>query len=74
MAVKKTEEEKKAEETVAVIAESIDSLAKNVRAAMGGRLNKKALVILLAHSTHLPRVDVEKVLEAISGLDKTYLK
>ena len=69
-----TEEERKARETIETIAESIKTLANSVRAFMGGKLNKRAILVLLANATRMQQQEVEKVLEAVENLDKTFLK
>ena len=70
-----TEEEKKARETVEIIAQNIETLASGVRKILDGRLNKRAIVLLLASASGgMNREVVARVLEAIADLDKTFLK
>lgn len=71
---KETDEEKKARETIEEIACNIAKLSRQVAALLEGRLKKKSLLILLAHSTQMPQWQVEKVLDAIVDLEKVHLK
>jgi spore germination protein GerM len=61
------------EETVAVIATNIQSLAKAVEALLHGPLKRRALVILLASSSRLSQQHVEAVLGALETLNKDWL-
>ena len=56
------------------IASTITNLADAVEALLKGPLNRKALLVLLAHSTKLPQKQVSDVLIAIQDLRKDYLK
>ncbi len=69
-----TEEEKKSREMVEEIASNIAMLSRQVTALLTGRLNRKAILILLANSTRMTQGQVDTVLDAISNLEKTYLK
>lgn len=69
-----SEEEKKARENIEDIATNIAQLSRSVAALLGGRLKRKSLVLLLSHSSGLPQYNVDKVLEAISNLEKDHLK
>lgn len=75
MAKQQTEEEKKAAEVVGQIAKNIEDLAKGVRAVLAGRLNERAIILLVASAAgKMPQDDVKKVIDAIATLDKKYLK
>ena len=69
-----TTEEKEARENIKNIAENISKLSLAVEALLGGRLKKKAILLLLANSSGEPQYRVEKILDAISTLGKVYLK
>ncbi len=69
-----TEEEKQAREMITEIATNIANLSNQVESLLNGRLNKKAIIILLANSTKMPQYQVENMLEALANLGKTYLK
>lgn len=69
-----TDEERKARETVETIADSIVTLANGVKSVLEGKLNKRAILVLLASATRMNQQDIEKVLDAAASLDKTFLK
>ncbi len=70
-----TPEEHKARETVEAIAENIVNLATGVHKIVDGRLNKKAIILLLASAAGgMPQETVTRVLDAIMNLDKKFLK
>lgn len=69
-----TEEEKKARETVETIACEIAKLSRQVSALLSGRLNRKAVILLLVASSGMNQRDVGMVLDAIEGLEGKYLK
>lgn len=70
-----TEEEKKARETIETIADNIVSLAEGVRKIVNGKLNKRAIILLLASAAGgMNKEVVERVLDAITSLDKKFLK
>lgn len=56
------------------IAINVAKLSRQVAAILDGRLKKKSIVLLLAHSTNLPQRTVSDVLDAIVDLEKTHLK
>lgn len=68
-----TEQEKKYRELVETIAGNIAGLAKAVAALMNGPLKKKALVILLAHSSGQSQNAVESILKALSEMESNWL-
>lgn len=77
MAIKKqqeTEEEKAARALVEGIAENIIKLASTVRGLINGKMKMHGLVILLASSSKLSQVQVEKVLKALATMDEEYLR
>lgn len=70
-----TEEQKRAEEFVQQAAQSIISLAEGMRKVLAGKLNKRAIVLLLTAASRGVRQDqVETVIDAIASLDKTFTK
>lgn len=72
-----TEEQKKAREFVEATAQAIIDLAEGVRAMLNGRVNKRALVLLIqaaAGTRTVTQEQVEQVINTIAKLDKTYLK
>lgn len=68
-----TEEQKQQREIIERIAGNIGALAKAVKALLGGQLKKKALVVLLAASSGLPKNKVEQVLKALEDLEADWL-
>ena len=73
-----TEEEKKAQEFVEATAQAIIDISKGIHALLNGKLSKRAIVILIQDSMGgkyaISREQLEKVLDAIAKLDKTFLK
>lgn len=69
-----TPEEKTARETVETIATTIAQLSRQVKALLGGRLNRDTIIILLSHTTQLTQRTVMQVLQAIEGMEKKHLK
>lgn len=69
-----TKEEKQYREAVEQIAGNIEKLATAVRAFSKGRLKRKTLLVLLAHSSGWSQKTVESVLMALENLDQDYLK
>lgn len=67
----KEEENKMMIEAIAV---NIANLASSVKSLLNGPLKKKAIVILLAQSSQLPQIQVEKVLKALEDLEADWLK
>lgn len=72
--IKETPEEKKARETVETIATEIAKLSRQVTALLDGRLNRKAVILLLVASTGENQSTIGTILDAISGLENKYLK
>lgn len=73
MTKQETPMEKQNREMVEEIASNIASLSRGVSAILGGRLKKKSIIILLAHTTSLPKYQVEKVLDALANMEKDHL-
>ena len=71
--VKETPEEKQARETVENIATEIAKLSRQVSALLSGRLNRKAVVILLVASSGQSQSNINMILDAICGLEDKYL-
>ncbi len=57
-----------------VIAQSIVEISASMKRINEGRLNHRALVLLVSQSANVNKTEVEKVLSALSGLEATYLK
>lgn len=68
-----TEEEKAAREVIESIANNLIQLSRSVSAFVDGKLKRKSLVLLLAHSSGLPQYQVDRVLEAIKNLEKDHV-
>ncbi len=68
-----TEDQKQNREMVEKIAGNIVKLAQAVQAFLGGPLKKKALIILLAHSSGQKKYAVEQVLKALETMDVDWL-
>lgn len=69
-----TDDEKKYQAMVEEIACNIAKLSRQVATILDGRMKKKSIVLLLAHSTNLPQRTVSDVLDAIVDFEKTHLK
>lgn len=67
-----TPEQKQQREMVEGIASNISDLAKSVRSLLGGKMKRKTIEILLAHSTKMTRKQVGNVLDAIINLEGDY--
>lgn len=61
-------------EPAEVIAGSIREISEGIRKLRAGRLNDKALLLLLSHASGIGQRQVERVLDALKTLDSTYLK
>ena len=59
---------------VAKIANAVVHVAKAMKELEAGKLNEKAITVLLAHSTGLSEATIKKVLTGLSDLEKMYLK
>lgn len=65
-------EEKQYRETVEGIASNIAALSRSVSALLTGRLKRKAIVLLLAHSSGQSQRTIEDVLKALEGMEIDY--
>lgn len=59
---------------VEVLATSIVAIAEGFKKLRAGRLNDKALVLLLAQASGVGKREVENVVWALDNLGETYLK
>lgn len=66
--------EQKAKETVETVARAVTALAESTRAFLGGKLNKRAILVLLASASGESQATIEKILDAAAELDKTFTK
>lgn len=57
-----------------ILAESIQAIADGMRKIRQGRLNDRALTVLLKDATGVPLYEIKRVLDGIEGLSDTYLK
>mgnify|MGYP001017011584 CR=1 FL=1 len=59
-----------------VIANAIVSISEGIERLRAGRLNDRALLLLIQHaaSVKLPARDIKAVLDGIQGLREAYLK
>lgn len=76
MATKKVVVKQDAEKPVEVevLAQAIVDIANAGKRLASSRLNRKAVIVLLAHDTGLGQGTVRTVLEGIESLQSTYLK
>ena len=68
-----TPEQREYREMIEKIAGNIESLTKAVSSLLNGPLKRKALVILLAHSSGYPQNAVEAVLKALETMRGDWL-
>lgn len=68
-----TPEEKQYRETIEKIAGNIESLAKAVSLFLNGPLKRKALVILLAHSSGQTQNAIDNILKALENMKSDWL-
>lgn len=59
---------------VEILAQHIQILAGVGKKLAGSRLKEKTILVLLQHSTGISQKDIKQVLDALSQLEKTYLK
>lgn len=69
-----TPEEKKYRENVETIAQEICNLSRQIKALLGGRLNRDTIIILLAYQTKISQRDVMAVLKAIEDMEDVHIK
>lgn len=78
MAKHETEEEKKAREFVEAAAQAIIDIAGGINKLLDGKLKKSAIVLLIQEAAGgrgvVSKETIEKILNAIATLDKTFLK
>lgn len=72
--IKETPEQQQARETIEAIAQNISALASSVQKLLDGKLKRKALVLLLAHSSGVPQYQVDNLLTALANLEKDWTK
>lgn len=60
--------------TVEELATEIAKISRGMEILAGSRLKRKTIVRLVAVSASVPMEDVEKVLTAMEGLEKSFLK
>lgn len=70
----RTPEEERAQEAIDAIATNIADLSNSVATLLSGRVKRKTLLILLAHTTGLKQGEVDAVLTALEQMGKTHLK
>lgn len=68
-----TAEQREYREMIEKIAGNIESLAKAVSSLLNGPLKRKALVILLAHSSGQTQNAVENILKALENMKGDWL-
>lgn len=74
MANKETAEQKQQREMVEGIAENLTDLANSVKALLTGKLNRKAIVILLAQASGENQSTVNRILDAVSNLERDWVR
>lgn len=57
-----------------IIAESVLKISQGIKKIQAGRLNSKALDILVAHASGLGQREVRLVLDALESLEEKYLR
>lgn len=70
--VVKQEPEKPVE--VEVLARAIVEIGNAAKRLAASALNRKAVIVLLAHETKLPQGTIKSVLDGIADLESTYLR
>lgn len=73
-----TEEEKKAQEFVEAVAQSIIDISTAIHKLLDGKLKKRAIVLLIQEAAggrgQVSQAQISSILDAIANLDKTFLK
>jgi hypothetical protein len=59
---------------VEVLAQAIVDIGNAAKRLANSRLNRKAVVVLIAHATGLGKGTVDTVLDGIADLESTYLR
>lgn len=62
------------EHSAEVIAEHIAAIAESMKKMRAGKLNERAIVLLVSASSGVNQSTVRSVLEALDTLDKKYLR
>jgi hypothetical protein len=57
-----------------ILAQEILKISRAVQSLQASGLNRKAIVVLLAHSTHFGHGDVKIFLEALADLERDYCR
>lgn len=58
----------------AIMERAIVDVAEGARKMLGGRLNQRAIAVLLKDATGVPMETINRVLDSAARLDRTYLK
>jgi len=61
-------------EPVEVLAESIKTISDGMKKIRAGRLNDRALTVLLKDATGVPLYEIKRILDGIEGLEALYLR
>ncbi len=72
MAIRVTQPEEGQQVPVEIIAQSIVEIAAGMARINTSRLNRRAVLVLLQAETKVPQYMIERVLNSISDLEKTY--
>ncbi len=65
------------DESVEILASSVKAIAEGVKKLRAGKLNDKAIVLLIENAMATPRPGkktIQRVLDAMGNLEATYLK
>lgn len=62
------------EEDAESLAVAVAKVSRGMEVLTGSRLKRKAILLLLSHSSKIPQRDVDRVLQALSDLERDYLK
>jgi hypothetical protein len=57
-----------------IIATSIRDVAAGMRAINASSLNKRAMLVLLKDATNIPMSEIDRLLSAMTNLERLYLK
>lgn len=74
MKTKLVQDQNKPEIPAEIIAQSIEEVAKGMRKLSSGRLNARALQLLIRDASGVGLEEISKVLLAVENLDRRYLK
>jgi len=56
-----------------VLAQAIVDISKSVRKALSSGLTRKAIIVLIAHTSKMPMRDIDIVINNIEDLERTWL-